>query len=121
MDMPNGTAKYVMGALGLIGGILAAYFAIEAWADDRYQKIPDALMQQARNEVQHDKITQQQQMEYHETQLSLKELEAKQIEAEIGGDEPTARESRIIERIEDAIRFHDQELSKLRSRMSSDE
>jgi hypothetical protein len=109
----HNTVKLGIGAATTVAAIIGIYVGVEAWADEKLESrisavelatIKKLAEVQARNEIDHDKITQRTRLVeatsgINITDLQLQILEEEVAEREEQGLEPTARQTRQMERL----------------------
>lgn len=98
-----------VGAIGTIGIILGAYFAVDSWAEDKIseselKQIKSVAEQQALNDINHSKIIQSQRIETAQTNISIVEIKMESVEDKISeredaGKAPTDLQRRQMDRL----------------------
>jgi len=101
--------KAGIATLTTVGTVLAMYFTVNAWADDKIsaselRQIQSAAEMQVRNDIDHDKIIQSSRISRSETNITITEMKLEELEDEIeeradGGKDPTARQERSMGRL----------------------
>jgi len=102
-----------------IGSILAAYLAVDAWAEDKVvasqlETLKVVAESQVRNEIDHDKMVQSRRISQSETNITITEMKLEQLEEDIdertdAGREPTARQERSMERLTKLLETYEEE------------
>lgn len=109
----HNSVKLGIGAVTTIAAIIGIYVSVEAWADDKLEtRVSEAELAtikslaeaQARNEIDHDKITQRTRLVEAVSGINITDLQLQILEEDISereeqGLEPTARQERQLQRL----------------------